>query len=196
MAAARFTPTGTLDTTFGSGGGTTVQGGLVSVAYSVALQPDGRIVLAGQGAGALVARLLGDPAQNGGGGAAPDSTAPVLTGLRLTPPRFPRGNRRPALQGGRATRRSPQIRFTLSEAARVRFTFERARRGRYRTVPGSFAVNVRAGASRVRFYGRLTARRQLTPGRYRLIATPVDRAGNTGNARRAAFRLLAAKGRK
>jgi uncharacterized delta-60 repeat protein len=197
IAAARFNPTGTLDTSFGSGGRTTIPGGFIEIAYAVALQGDGRIILAGQSAaGAPVARLLGDPAQSGGGGAAPDSTAPVLTGLRLTPPRFPRGNRLPALKGARATRRSPQIRFTLSEPARVRFTFKRARHGRYRPVPGSFTVNARAGASRVRFHGRLTARRRLAPGRYRLIATPVDRAGNTGNARRAAFRLLAAKQRK
>jgi hypothetical protein len=77
----------------------------------------------------------------------------------------------------------------------VRFTFQRARRGRYRPVRGSFAVHARAGANRVRFHGRLTARRRLALGDYRLIATPVDRAGNTGRARRTAFRLLAAQRR-
>jgi hypothetical protein len=74
----------------------------------------------------------------------------------------------------------------------VRFTFQRSQRGRYGTVPGSFTVNARAGANRVPFDGQLSARLRLAPGRYRLIATPVDRAGNTGNAHRAAFRLLAA----
>src|SRR5919198_2208859 len=42
IAAARFNPTGTLDTSFGSGGRTTIPGGFIEIAYAVALQRDGR----------------------------------------------------------------------------------------------------------------------------------------------------------
>ena len=62
MAAARFTPTGALDRSFGADGRRTIVGGFVEVAQTVALQRNGRVVLAGQSsAGAPVVRLLGEP---------------------------------------------------------------------------------------------------------------------------------------
>jgi uncharacterized delta-60 repeat protein len=216
IAVARFRPDGSLDPSFATAGRATVDLGLPAAAAAVALQPDGRAILAGfldnniTVAGAPVARLLADPppAPGGGPGGAPtgspggaagdgvaDRTAPLLTRLRLIPRRFPRGNRPPLLQTRRTTRQSAQIRFTLSEPARVRFTVRRARRGRFRSVAGRFAIAAPVGPGRVRFDGRLTARRRLAPGRYRLIATPIDRAGNTGRTRRTTFRLLAAQAR-
>ncbi len=111
----------------------------------------------------------------------------MISDLRLTRKRFAVGAALPRVDG----RGHPRIRFQLSEQARVRFTFRRARRGVFRKVRGSFEVDARAGANRVRFAGRLTARRHLAPGRYRLIATPVDALDNTGGARRAKFTLLA-----
>jgi uncharacterized delta-60 repeat protein len=166
IAAARFTPSGALDASFSSDGRATVPGGFIEIAQAVALQPDGRVVLAGAAAGgAPVARLLADsPPPPPPPAAAGDTLPPALTGLRVTPKR---------------------IRFTLSEPARVRFTVQRLRRGRSRGVVRSFAVRAPAGVSRV----PLRARR-LRAGRYRLIATPVDRAGNTGRARRAPFQLV------
>lgn len=71
--------------------------------------------------------------------------------------------------------------------------FRRAGRGGFRNVRGSFAVDARAGANRVRFAGRLTARRRLAPGDYRINATPVDAVGNAGAARRATFTVLPAR---
>jgi hypothetical protein len=120
-----------------------------------------------------------------------DRSAPVLTRLRIVPRRFRRGDRLPRLQATRAKRRGAQIRFTLSEPARVRFSLQRIRRGHHHGLPGTFAVAAPAGAVRLRFQGPLTARRPPAPGRYRLIARPVDRAGNTGRARHTDFRLLA-----
>ena len=169
IAAARFTPSGTLDPSFSSDGRATVPGGFIEVAQAVALQPDGRVVLAGAAAGgAPVARLLADPPPPSP--PTGDTLPPALTGLRVTQKR---------------------IRFTLSEPARVRFTVQRLRRGRSRGVVRSFAVRAPAGASRV----PLRARR-LRAGRYRLLATPVDQAGNTGRARRAPFRLVKPSNRR
>jgi hypothetical protein len=55
-------------------------------------------------------------------------------------------------------------------------------------VPGSFTRTRPAGADRFTFTGRLTGR-PLTPGRYRLVATPTAN-GHTGTASRASFRIL------
>jgi hypothetical protein len=111
--------------------------------------------------------LVPDPPGSPGGppaGPLPDTTAPRLTHLRV--------NTAQAM-----------IRFTLSEPARVRFRLQRGRRTR------SFTVSARAGATRVSLRGR-----RLASGRYRLTATPRDRAGNAGLARRTTFRLLTARG--
>ena len=65
IVVARLQPGGALDTTFSSDGQQTLPG---TTAWGVALQPDGRIVIAGDnGADALVARLDGDGLQAGGG---------------------------------------------------------------------------------------------------------------------------------
>jgi uncharacterized delta-60 repeat protein len=197
FAVTRLAPGGTPDARFGTGGTATVSIGDISAPFATAVQPDGKVLLAGLTAQGVrvrvaVARLLADAAAAPGPPPATpptDARPPVLTGLRVTPARFPRGNRRPRpVSSGRATRRSPQIRFRLSEPARVRFTFRRSGAAR-----GSFTVQAAAGANRIRFHGRLSGRRRLAPGRYRLIATPVDATGNTGTARRASFRLEASR---
>ena len=65
IVVARMQPGGALDTTFSSDGQQTLPG---TTAWGVALQPDGRIVVAGDnGADALIARLDGDGLQAGGG---------------------------------------------------------------------------------------------------------------------------------
>jgi uncharacterized delta-60 repeat protein len=64
MAAARLLPDGRLDPRFGSGGRATIDFGETDFAHAVALQPDGRVVLAGQTSldGTMaVARLRADP---------------------------------------------------------------------------------------------------------------------------------------
>jgi uncharacterized delta-60 repeat protein len=66
FAVARLQPNGTLDTTFGNGGKTAIDfGGLGARAQAVALEPDGKIVVAGTSfhtdTALAVARLQGDP---------------------------------------------------------------------------------------------------------------------------------------
>jgi uncharacterized delta-60 repeat protein len=68
LSVARLQPGGSLDTTFSSDGRQSVSTGTSNRAYGVALQPDGRIVVAGtRDDDALVVRLDGDPPAVGGG---------------------------------------------------------------------------------------------------------------------------------
>jgi hypothetical protein len=138
----------------------------------------------------------GDPAPGGdptpgGAGPAADRTPPLLSRLVVTP-RFRLGARLARL----SARPVPGsfLRFRLSEAARVTLRFARLRRGRYVTVPGAVALSARAGLNRVRFQGRLSRRRSLRPGRYRVTVAAVDAAGNRARARTARFTLLARRG--
>jgi uncharacterized delta-60 repeat protein len=62
VAVARLTKTGTLDSTFGTAGKATVDFGVAMFGHAVALQKNGRIVVAGQLSGSddfAIARLLG-----------------------------------------------------------------------------------------------------------------------------------------
>lgn len=138
---------------------------------------------------------------------APDRTAPALTALKLTPARFRAAQRGASLA---ATAVGTTVRFTLSEAASVRFTVERttvgrrvgrscrrvtaqnrrrARCTRYVAVKGSATRKAIKGATSVKFRGRLGGRR-LAPGRYRLILRATDAAGNRSAVRRAGFRIV------
>ncbi len=135
---------------------------------------------------------LPQPPGGGGGGNPPpppaDTTDPDVTGLRLTRTRFRLGGALPKVA---AVSTGTTIRFTISEAATVRLRFRRLAAGRLvggrcvkptrlnrsrrrctRILPvrGSVSLPVTAGARRIRFAGRLSKRRSLKPGRYRLIA--------------------------
>ena len=91
---------------------------------------------------------------------------------------------------------SPGLRFRLSERATVSLTF-RVRTGRrWRSVGGARIVlrGLRAGAHHVRFTGRLSRRRALVPGRYRVLVTAVDGAGNASRPAVGAFRLVRRRG--
>src|SRR5689334_22880796 len=59
-AVARYNTDGSLDTTFGTDGKVTTDFNPSAVAYSVAIQPDGKIVVAGGGSGVAVARYNTD----------------------------------------------------------------------------------------------------------------------------------------
>jgi alginate lyase len=131
--------------------------------------------------------------QNGGAPQQPlggiDRTAPALRRLSVTPRRlhaFRRGGSVAAL------RRGTRVSYLLSEPATVRFTLLKARRGRrarYIHLRGAFKDAGRAGSNRLRFTGRLRGRR-LRAGRYRLVAKPIDAAGNRGRAVRTSFTIV------
>jgi hypothetical protein len=140
-----------------------------------------------------------------------DVVAPALTRLTAGPSAFRLGSLLPRLS--RSAPVGTTLRFTLSEAARVTFTVQAKTAGRRvgrrcvkparanRTRPrctrlvtkGSFALNARQGADRVRFQGRLSATRRLAPGRYRLVLGAVDAAGNRSRGRTVDVIILPAK---
>ncbi len=68
--------------------------------------------------------------------------------------------------------------------------FARRSNGRYVAVPGTIRLALRRGAQGVLFAGRLSLKRTLTPGRYRLTATAVSTAGKSSPPVRAPFTLL------
>jgi uncharacterized delta-60 repeat protein len=156
VAVTRFTPAGKHDPAFGARGTATVILGEDVALGAVAAEPDGDVIVAGtrdQKAKPrlVVARLRGaaDVAAPSPAPPAADTVAPRITRLRVV-------------------RR--QLRFRLSEPARVRVTIRRGRR------VARLALDGRAGRNRARL-------RRLKPGRYRVIARPVDAAGNAGRAR-------------
>jgi hypothetical protein len=133
-----------------------------------------------------------------------DTVAPTISGLRLTRRRFAVGPR-PTPLVARA-RRGSELRFSLSEPARVRIRIERLitghrRRGRCLTRAhsgrrctieqpvGTLTRTLPAGAARIPFSGRL-GRKRLRPGRYRLTATATDAAGNRSRPAAATFTIM------
>jgi hypothetical protein len=137
-----------------------------------------------------------------------DTTAPTLTGLRVTPSRFRVGPAATPLAARRA-KRGAFIRYTLSEPATVNASIRRpftGRRANGRCVPATRALRRRPscrgetpigtltrtnakGLASIAFSGRL-ARRALPPGRYNLTARATDAAGNRSRAATAAFTIL------
>ena len=158
FAAARLTAAGAPDASFGLGGASLFGFTGVNQAFAAALQPDGRLLIAGRATvgstdRVAVARLLADPPP-----VVRDRVAPVVSALSAS---------------------ARRVRFALSEAADVRVVVKRRRGGVVRRV----SLTARpAGANAV----RLRVRR---PGRYRVTVTATDRAGNRSLPRRASFRL-------
>ncbi|MDQ6915139.1 MAG: hypothetical protein M3155_04930 [Actinomycetota bacterium] len=134
----------------------------------------------------------------------------AITDLRVFPTRFALGLGLPRLARVRLSA-GTVISFRVSSAGKVTLAFARAERGRragrscrrptrrlrrHRSctryvAAGSIAVNAHAGLNRVRFYGRLSRRRALRPGNYRLSAVETNQSGRRSAVRSASFALLA-----
>jgi PKD domain len=118
-----------------------------------------------------------------------DTLAPAVSGLTLTPRRFRLGSRLPRLTA--SARTGATIRFSLSEPATVTLRFFRLVPGRgYVRLRPSIGLRGRQGANVVRFEGRLSRRRALRPGRYRVTVFARDAAGRQARSRAAPFVLL------
>lgn len=137
-----------------------------------------------------------------------DTTRPILSRYRLSPSRF-----RSARRGASIAAVTPvgtRIVHALSEDATVRFTVERASRGRrvgrscrkpsarnrggarctrYTRLRGRFDQGGSRGTNRLTFTGRLGSR-ALRPGSYRLGARALDAAGNASVPVAARFRIV------
>lgn len=111
---------------------------------------------------------------------APDRVKPLLRGVALSRTSF------------KAGAKGVRLGFRLSEPGTLRVAVVRPakRRGKKATtVVTAVAKVARAGAGRIAFNGRF-GRRSLVAGRYRLVVTPVDAAGNRGSAATVAFRIV------
>jgi hypothetical protein len=123
-----------------------------------------------------------------------DVTRPVLSKLSLSRRvfRVARGAtpRTAARKRSRPTPAGTRVRYTLSEAATVRFViqWQVAGRKRYKAA-GALVRKAGAGANRLAFTGRV-GRRRLVAGRYRLNVTATDPAGNRSKVKRVAFRIV------
>jgi streptogramin lyase len=109
----------------------------------------------------------------------PDTTRPDVTRFRITRSVF--------RLGGLGT----VIRWSQSEPGRNTIVFHRRVRGRWRLVPRRrMSFDSTAGDHRLRFRGRVSLKKPLRPGRYRMTMTARDAAGNASTPDRVRFRLL------
>ena len=210
---------GSLDPGFDGDGELRIESNAGEAADAIAVQPDGRIMLAGVTISGLTQKAVlyrlqgGEPvalqptstASQNGGTSRP--SAPVLCRLRIAPPAFRAAGRGPSALPA-ARRSGALVSFTLDRAASVRFAIERAANGRrvgarcvkptrtihakrrcirHARLQGGFARRGVAGANRLRFTGRLSARR-LAAGSYRLVAIP-SADGLRGGAKFVRFRV-------
>jgi hypothetical protein len=112
--------------------------------------------------------------------------------MSISPASFSAAPRGPSVLVAARHGSGAKVTYTLDETAEVTFTVIRlqTKRGAKRQVAlrGAFTRPGIAGANSFRFSGRLAGRR-LTPGRYRLLATP-GAGGKTGRGAAASFRIV------
>jgi Bacterial Ig domain/Dipeptidyl peptidase IV (DPP IV) N-terminal region len=132
---------------------------------------------------ATVTIQVANPPTTGGGG---DNTAPSISGLKVSAKKWRAG------KGLASISKSPvgtTISFKLSEAAAATVSFQRfvpAKKGgkpRYVNAGSLKALAAKAGQNKVRFQGRLTRSRSLALGKYRVMVSARDAAGNQSQQR-------------
>ena len=137
----------------------------------------------------------------------PPIARPRLSELKISPRTFRTGTSLPRIARSRTGTR---ITFTLSRTAKVALSFAQAEPGReaaktckrtnrsnlakrrctrYVTV-GSFMVQGRSGPNTVSFAGTISRSKRLSPGSYKLTATPTDNASDVGNSRTANLKIV------
>ena len=191
FGVGRLGQTGALDPAFGAGGVAAMEFPNIAVATAMAVQPDGKVVVAGvtlQGVAARLAvvRVLGD-APPPVGGPAPDTRAPAITGARVTNRRFAPARGRTARTA--RVRRGTAFVFRLSETARTEITIARKRGRRHVRAVRLTRAGTRQGVNRVAFTGRV-GRRALARGQYRAAIVATDAAGNRSAPAFVRFRVV------
>ena len=131
-----------------------------------------------------------------------------ISDVSVSPRRWRRGSGLPSFSARKGTR----IRWTLSDPAPTTLAFQRARPGRrvggrclaptrarrsrprctrFVRVRPSLTRDAAAGQNTLRFEGRLTRRKRLPLGTFRVQLTATDAAGNRATARTPTFRIVA-----
>jgi hypothetical protein len=78
--------------------------------------------------------------------------------------------------------------FNLNEAAQVQFMFRHIVGGRS-VVAGTMTTSGVAGMNHIRFHGRISGGPKLKPGRYTLVVTATNSAGESSTAKSIAFTI-------
>jgi hypothetical protein len=109
----------------------------------------------------------------------PGSGGPLaITKVSQSHRRWRRGNALPHIASAKRPPVGTTFRFTVNEAASVRFVF--TKRGRKR---GTLSFNVGAGKHKLRFQGRISKHKRLKPGRYTLTITATNAAGQSASTK-------------
>jgi hypothetical protein len=110
-----------------------------------------------------------------------DTTPPVLSGAKLSTTKV-----RAARKGATIARKTgAKLSFTLSEAAAVRVTVRKGRKG----VGAATMIAAQAGKTTKKFSGRAGSKK-LKPGRYTLQLSATDSGGNAGRTVRLGFKIV------
>jgi hypothetical protein len=140
---------------------------------------------------------------------APPVASPAVSGLKQSARKWREGKSQPQISRKRRPGIGTTFRFTLNDAAKVRFAFRRVVRGRrlgHRCVAprrgnahkpgcrrtlgaGALTFTGHAGSNAVRFQGRLSRKRKLRLGSYKLVVTATNAAGHSA-ARSISFKIV------
>ncbi len=184
----------------GGGGSSLVPGGGTSSLAAITTAPQVQITFTPSGGGG----------GGGGGGPTPDTKAPNVTGYRLSASTFIAANIGDSIAAAKKPPVGTNVSYTLSEPATVKFTVEQAAKGRkvkgkcvkstrsnrkkpkctrYKPLKGSFTHAGNQGKNSFKFSGRLNGKK-LKPGKYRLVGTATDAAGNVSKSTSVKFKIV------
>jgi hypothetical protein len=140
------------------------------------------------------------PSTGGGGGGggttttpppAKDTTPPAIGTLSVSPKRFAVSSKRTPVAA--RAKKGATVRYVLSEPSRVTLAIELVTKKKHRTVlkkKGTLIRSGQSGANQLAFSGRIGSRK-LPAGKYEIVATAVDAAGNrTPKPRTATFTIV------
>ncbi|HEY7485463.1 MAG TPA: hypothetical protein VH912_13450, partial [Streptosporangiaceae bacterium] len=131
---------------------------------------------------------------------------PKITRLTQSDRRWRRGKKRTRIASSTAAPIGTTFGFTVNQRVRVRFAFSKRVKGRKvgrkcvanrskgrrctrKVKAGAFVLSARAGRRKVRFQGRISARKRLRPGRYTLTVTATDSQGRKSAPRSLKFTI-------
>lgn len=136
-----------------------------------------------------------------------DAIKPSVSSVSASPRVSRLGSALPRLARRRRPPVGTTISWQLSEPAPTRISFAQPRRGRkkgkrcivgrptgkrcsFLAIRGSLVVSGKAGKNKLKFQGRLSAKRRLSPGTYTVLFSARDAAGNTSPTRTTAITLV------
>ena len=119
---------------------------------------------------------------------------PAIKHLKVVPKSFVPGKAKTALKRASVSKKrkkGAKIRFTLTEAAKVKFEIKRLRPKRPKVKAPKFSRNVKkAGKRAIAFSGRFKRTGALPPGKYKLTARATDAAGRKSKRASTTFKIV------